>query len=75
VSLAYELKNVLSSLNIDVPAARFYVSGRNLLTFTKWPGWDPENVNTFFQSERQSWQGFDTFPMARSFVVGLNMSF
>lgn len=75
VSLAYELKNVLSSLNINVPAARFYVSGRNLITLTKWPGWDPENVNTFYQSERQSWQGFDTFPMARSFVVGLNVSF
>jgi TonB-linked SusC/RagA family outer membrane protein len=75
VSLAYELKNVLARMNINVPTARFYVSGRNLLTFTKWPGWDPENVNTFFQSERQSWQGFDTYPMARNFVVGLNLSF
>ncbi|HZH95537.1 MAG TPA: SusC/RagA family TonB-linked outer membrane protein, partial [Flavisolibacter sp.] len=75
VSLAYELKNVLSRINVNVPAARFYVSGRNLLTFTKWPGWDPENVELAFESNRQSWQGFDRWPMARSYVVGLNVSF
>jgi hypothetical protein len=75
LSLAYELKNALGKLNINVPAARVYVSGRNLLTFTKWPGWDPENVELAFQSDRQSWQGFDRWPMTRTFAVGLNLSF
>jgi len=75
LTLAYELKNTLDNLNINVSAARFYVSGRNLLTFTKWPGWDPENVDLGFESNRQSWQGFDRWPMSRSVVVGLNLSF
>jgi hypothetical protein len=76
VSLAYDFKNVLSRLNIDVPSARFYVSGRNLVTFTKWPGWDPEgSVSVVLERERQSYQGYDNFPMPRSIVVGLNMSF
>jgi hypothetical protein len=59
-----------------VASARFYVSGRNLLTFTKWPGWDPEgSVSLGFQRDRQSYQGFDRFPMNRMVVVGLNMGF
>jgi TonB-linked SusC/RagA family outer membrane protein len=75
-SLGYELKNVLSSMNINVPAARFYVSGRNLITFTKWPGWDPENVQIGYESQREKYQSYNNnFPMARSIVVGLNLSF
>ncbi|HZG23963.1 MAG TPA: hypothetical protein VEZ17_05255, partial [Chitinophagaceae bacterium] len=76
VSLGYELKNVLARMNINVPAARFYVSGRNLVTFTKWPGWDPENVQIGYETSREKYQSYNNnFPMARSIVVGLNMSF
>ena len=49
----------LSSLNL-------YVSGENLLTWTKFKGADPESVGTNYD---------ETYPNARSFTVGLNVSF
>ena len=49
----------LSNLNL-------YVSGENLLTWTGFKGADPESVGT----------GYDeTYPNARSFTLGLNVSF
>ena len=65
VSLAYELpKSLLSRLKIG--SARLYVSGKNLYTFTNYPGFDPESgYNT---------QG-SLFPMARSVTGGFNVSF
>lgn len=76
VSLSYDFKNLLGRANLNVASARFYVSGRNLVTITKWPGFDPEgSVNLGFDRNRQSYQGFDRFPMTRMIVVGLNMGF
>ena len=68
------MKNV--TLNYQFPAKwiskaglsnlSIYVSGENLLTWTKFKGADPESVGT----------GYDeTYPNARSFTVGLNVSF
>jgi TonB-linked SusC/RagA family outer membrane protein len=53
---------------------RVYVTTQNLLTFTKYKGYDPEvgsRVNTTLT------QGIDygQFPQARSFVVGLQLGF
>ncbi|WP_185716308.1 TonB-dependent receptor [Larkinella knui] len=73
------LKNV--SLGYQVPVlprfikrARVYVSGQNLLTFTKYVGYDPEvssdgNSNTLY--------GFDRFayPASRTITVGANLTF
>ncbi len=76
VSISYDFKNLLSRTNLNVQSARLYVSGRNLATITKWPGWDPEgSVSLGFERNRQSYQGFDRFPMTRMIVVGLNMGF
>lgn len=50
-----------SSANLNL-----YVSGENLLTWTGFKGADPESVGT----------GYDeTYPNARSFTLGLNVSF
>ena len=38
---------------------RLYLSGRNLLTFTKWSGWDPESGNT---------------PMPRTLTFGIDLT-
>jgi TonB-dependent starch-binding outer membrane protein SusC len=41
VSLSYNIgKDLLNTLGID--ALQIYVSGKNLHTWTKWQGWDPE---------------------------------
>ncbi|ARV13335.1 hypothetical protein BTO09_13730 [Gilvibacter sp. SZ-19] len=47
-------------------AARIYVQGQNVLTFSRWRGFDPEtNTGTSF---------FD-FPTARTFTLGLDLTF
>jgi hypothetical protein len=45
---------------------RVYVSGRNLLTFTKWSGLDPELVD---QSAQRN------IPMQKELIFGLNFGF
>lgn len=53
----------LSSLTV-------YASGRNLYTFTKWIGWDPENNYSF----RGSGDWTNNYPLTREIVFGLNVS-
>lgn len=65
VSLAYEFpQSVLSRLKVG--SLRVYASGRNLATFTKWLGPDPES-------------GYNTqatfYPTPRTATLGLNLSF
>ena len=40
-----------------------YMSGKNLLTFTKWKGWDPE-----------AGSGYYGLPVMKSFTFGLNIT-
>lgn len=47
----------------------FYLSGRNLYTFTNWVGWDPENDFTFRGSG--GWE--NNYPLVRSFIFGVNV--
>src|SRR5690606_27886772 len=41
VSLSYNLDNTISEA-IGIGNMKIFVSGKNLLTFTDWDGWDPE---------------------------------
>ena len=62
ISLSYTLpKSVLNRSLVD--NMRFFITGRNLATFTKWRGLDPE-----LDSQRQ-------VPLQREFVFGLNFYF
>jgi hypothetical protein len=45
VSLSYQLGPKLLN-KIKAQAVNFYVSGKNLATWTKWQGWDPEALVT-----------------------------
>jgi len=47
-----------------------YASGRNLYTWTKWIGWDPENN----YSGRGSGDWTNNYPETRSFIFGINVS-
>ncbi|WP_234733956.1 TonB-dependent receptor [Tellurirhabdus bombi] len=65
VSLAYDLpKKYLTRLKID--NVKLYVSGKNLHTWTKWQGWDPEHGS----GGRSSGDG----PLLKSWTVGLNVA-
>ncbi|WP_229253042.1 SusC/RagA family TonB-linked outer membrane protein [Dyadobacter helix] len=65
VNLAYALPASLAQ-RIKVNNLRVYVSARNLFTFTKWPGWDPEGWSSATVPAN--------LPMPKNFTVGLNMS-
>ncbi|QRR01277.1 SusC/RagA family TonB-linked outer membrane protein [Dyadobacter sandarakinus] len=63
VNVGYSLPAALAS-KLRLDNLRIFASARNLLTFTKWPGWDPE-----------SWDedGLNV-PMPKNFTIGLNLS-
>ena len=72
LTLAYNLPTSVAN-KLKISNARFYVSGVNLHTFTKYPGWDPE-VNTDYRSGNVN-QGSDFYaaPQIKSIVVGLTI--
>jgi hypothetical protein len=52
---------------------RLYVTGQNLYTFTKYPGYDPETSSEGAGLSRGG--DYLGYPAARSFIAGLNVSF
>ncbi|GGA82285.1 SusC/RagA family TonB-linked outer membrane protein [Flavobacterium palustre] len=72
VSLGYNVNSDLVS-KWHLKSLRFYVSGQNLITWTKYSGPDPE-VNAY-SSALTSGFDFSTYPRARTIVFGTNISF
>jgi TonB-linked SusC/RagA family outer membrane protein len=68
LQLGYTLP-VNVSTRAGIKKVRLYVSGNNLLTFTKYSGFDPEIGGGSFGVDR------GIYPQARSFLVGLNTTF
>jgi hypothetical protein len=72
------LKNV--TLGYTLPAfkgvnrIRVYVSGNNLVTITKYSGFDPE-VNSFGGSNSQVGVDNLVYPVARTFLAGIQVMF
>ena len=58
LSLSYKLPVILAT-RMKLDGMRIFVTGRNLMTFTKWPGWDPESGNN---------------PMPKSITLGFSLS-
>ena len=70
MTLGYNLPTSIVRV-AHLQSARVYVSGQNLLTFTKYQGLDPE-TNTFSGSNTALGTDFLTFPQARTVQVGVN---
>lgn len=65
VSLAYQFKGkIIKDLNLQ--NLTLYVSGKNLATWTKWKGWDPETGQGLTTGGR---------PVMKGYSVGFNVSF
>lgn len=73
LSLGYNIPSDVMK-KIGMTRARIYVSGQNLLTFTKYSGFDPE-VSTFAETNTAPGTDFLTFPQARTMLVGLQLGF
>ncbi|MCK5135450.1 MAG: TonB-dependent receptor [Bacteroidales bacterium] len=82
IVIGYSLNSkFLNRLNIS--NLRFYIQGQNLLTFTKYPGWDPEiGSYGFGQGERgldraNLSKGIDNgyYPQSRTILTGIQIRF
>ena len=80
------VKNVQLGYNVPVQwlsvlgisQTRVFVSGQNLLTFTKYSGLDPEqytNNNSFGDGVKAVGIDWGTYPSARTYTIGLNVNF
>ena len=77
------LKNVTLSYNvprkfmqsIGMRTARLYVTGQNLLTWTKYSGWDPEVNTDFLASNIGLGNDFYAAPQARTIIGGITLGF
>lgn len=72
VSLGYTLPNKWTS-KFYVDKLRIYVSGQNLVTFTKYSGYNPE-VNARPDSALTPGEDYGTYPLARTFMFGINLT-
>ena len=68
MQLGYTFSNTLIK-KVGLQKARVYVSSNNLLTFTKYTGFDPEIGGGSYGIDR----GY--YPQARSFMFGVNVTF
>jgi hypothetical protein len=73
ISLGYQIPLKFTS-KLKISSARIYVSGQNVLTFTKYTGLDPEVTGTASTNLTQGVEFFTT-PSPRVFMTGLNISF
>lgn len=71
VTLSYTASKALLD-NIRLGGLTLYLSGRNLVTFTKWVGWDPEA--DYDRNPSASVNGINSYPLVRSFVLGANIT-
>ena len=72
VSIGYTLPgNVLQRLKMQ--RLRFYVSAQNIVTFTKYRGYDPE-VN-YRNSNLNAGVDYGSYPNAKSYTAGINVTF
>lgn len=72
VQLGYTIPTSLTSRVPSLGSVRVYVTGTNLLTFTKYSGFDPETPGTGFYS-----RGVDnnSYPNVRTVVGGVQVNF
>lgn len=68
LQIGYSLsKNIVKKAGFTT--ARIYLSSNNLVTITKYTGFDPEIGGSSYGIDRA------IYPQARSFLVGLNLGF
>ena len=61
ISLTYKFGNKLLK-TLGMQSCQVYLAGKNVYTWTKWSGWDPET-------------GISNFPLMRNFIGGVRLAF
>lgn len=71
LTIGYTLPNNLTS-KIGISKLRFYYTGKNLITFTKYMGYDPE-INSF--DPKIAGVDITGYPQAKMNTIGINLEF
>ena len=71
ISLGYTFNEGFTK-KLGIGRTRFYVSGQNVLTFTKYKGLDPELG--YIDGNKQLNVDYAQYPQARTWTLGLNVS-
>ena len=76
LALGYNLSPKLIGMNRWINAIRVSVTGQNLFVITKYNGYDPEvNANQAINGISSYGIDYLSYPKARSFIFGLNLTF
>ena len=74
ITLSYDLKDILKKRNISFNSCKVFVSGKNLVTITKYTGYDPE-VNRFASNPIAFGADFGSYPTSKIYSAGLSVGF
>jgi hypothetical protein len=69
IQLAYTFPLKSWGVNKVLESLQLYASGQNLLTFTKYSGWDPEVNSSGFGIDNNS------YPMSKTVTFGIRARF
>jgi TonB-linked SusC/RagA family outer membrane protein len=73
----FRLKNINLGYNYNFKngkSLRLYVSGQNLVTWTNYPGYDPE-IQTYTKNPQRRGVDFGTYPGTKSYIFGLRLNY
>jgi TonB-linked SusC/RagA family outer membrane protein len=73
ITFGYTFPKSLSS-KIGTKSVKLYVSAENLITWTKYTGYDPE-VSSYEQNNLYPGIDFGAYPNSKTFITGLNVTF
>ncbi|MDC3132609.1 SusC/RagA family TonB-linked outer membrane protein [Flavobacteriaceae bacterium] len=71
------LKNINIGYTFNLPKQRnfrIYASGQNVLTWTDYPGYDPE-VQTYTKNPQKRGVDFGTYPGTKTYMLGLKFNY
>ncbi|MDX9881378.1 MAG: TonB-dependent receptor [Prolixibacteraceae bacterium] len=72
------LKNITLSYTLPINKyfnnMRIYFTGTNLMTITKYSGWDPE-VSSYTDNDAQLGTDYNNYPNSRTYSLGVNLAF
>lgn len=74
ITLSFDFSNLLASRNLKFGMFRLFVSGKNLITVTNYSGYDPE-INRFITDALRFGADFGSYPSAKIYTTGLNITF
>ncbi|HYG39509.1 MAG TPA: TonB-dependent receptor, partial [Cytophagales bacterium] len=73
ITLGYDIP-LPSSIKNTIKSASIYVTGQNLITFTKYSGYDPE-VNSFGSETLSPNTDYNAYPSSKTYIAGIRFGF